>query len=394
MTERDEQGFVKDIKAAIDAISNENKTSKEKVRELIELPFSVEDVIDVVNFVNQETSEEVDVRDELYNLAILNEQLNGFDEMFKSKLEERHNDLVEALMNRMEGVFKMYDVNENENVLGVDPTLEQPVEVQTPQLDELSPENLAEPMEVVAGEPIATVDAPEMVAPTVDPTLFAEPTAYGEVPEMVMPTIEPVMPEASVEAPTVPSFEEFINANEFEAPVEEEPVAEVAPTAPSFEEFINNNEFEMPAEEPVMEAPVEEPAVEENAVPSFADFINNMPETTYEEPAMEIPPMEVPVEEPVAEETPAQEAYEEPAIVMPTFEAPVEEEPVAEEAPVEENTDEDEAVLDIINKYDTLKELNIKVYNDQKQLKELENRVEELKTEISNNQDKIKNLAA
>jgi serine/threonine-protein kinase len=60
MTERDEQGFVKDIKVAIDAISKENKSSKEKVRELIELPFSVEDVLDVVNFVNQETSEEVD----------------------------------------------------------------------------------------------------------------------------------------------------------------------------------------------------------------------------------------------------------------------------------------------------------------------------------------------
>ena len=385
MTERDEQGFVKDIKAAIDAISNENKTSKEKVRELIELPFSVEDVVDVVNFVNQETSEEVDVRDELYNLAILNEQLNGFDEMFKSKLEERHNDLVEALMNRMEGVFKMYDVNENENVLGVDPTLEQPVDVQTPQLDELNPENLAEPMEVVAGEPIASVDAPEMVAPTVDPTLFAEPNAYGEVPEMEVPTIEPVMPEASVEvAPAVPSFEEFINANEFEVPAEEKPVAEVeVPTAPSFEEFINANEFEMPAEEPV----AEEAPVEENAVPSFADFINNMPDVQYEEPTAygEIPPMEIP-ETPVME-VPAVEAYEEPVM-----EAPVEVAPVVE--PTVEVTDEDDEVKKISERFEKLKVLNIKVYNDQKQLTELENKIEELKTEISNNQEEIKKLAA
>ena len=362
MTERDEQGFVKDIKVAIDAISKENKSSKEKVRELIELPFSVEDVLDVVNFVNQETSEEVDVRDELYNLAILNEQLNGFDEMFKSKLEERHNDLVEALMNRMEGVFKMYDENVNENVPTVDPTVEQPVEVQTPQLDEFNPENLAEPMEVVAAEPIATLDAPEMVAPTVDPTQFAEPTAYGEVPVMEAPVVEPVMPEV-----VTPAVEETVNEY---APVEESPVVENE--VPSFADFINNNTFEAPAEEPVVEAPVVE-----NEVPSFNDFINNMPEVSYEEPEMTAVE-ETPVEEPV------EETYTEVSEFTPA------EEPVAE---VEE-TQEDDEVQKISERFDRLKELNIKVYNDQKQLAELESQIEELKTEISNNQEEIKTLAA
>ena len=372
MTERDEQGFVKDIKVAIEEINNETKSPMEKFKELIELPFSVEDVISVDEYVNSLTNGKVDSHDELYSLAIINEQMNGLDEIFKPKFEERHNDLVEALMNRMEGVLDMYDVNENENVLGVDPTLEQPVEVQTPQLDEFNPENLAEPMEVVAGEPIASVDAPEMVAPTVDPTLFAEPTGYGEVPEMEAPTFEPAVPEV------------------------------VAPEVPSFEDFINSNDFEVPAEEPVMEAPVEEPAVEEPVaevapeVPSFADFINNMPEVQYEEPTAygEIPPMEEAVEEPVAEvpvsapeiEIPTVEAYEEPA-VEPVVETPVEE-------PVAENTEEDDGVKEIIDRYEKLKNLNVKVYNDQKQLRELENKMEELRTEISNNQEEIKKLAA
>ena len=395
MTERDEQGFVKDIKVAIDAISKENKSSKEKVRELIELPFSVEDVLDVVNFVNQETSEEVDVRDELYNLAILNEQLNGFDEMFKSKLEERHNDLVEALMNRMEGVFKMYD--ENENVQVVNPTTEQPVEVQAPQLEGMTPENFADPMMVNASEPIATLDAPEIVAPTVDPTAFAEPTAYGgmppmEAPEMVMPVMEPAAPQevAPMEVPVETYAEPTVEVPEVAEPVMETPVEEpvVENTVPSFEDFINSNNFEMPAE-PVS---VEEP-VAENTVPSFEDFINSnnfeMPVDTYVEPVAEATEVEpaVPVEEPVAEvELPSVEAYEEPVMETPSEETPVNEELV--------ETDEDEEVREIINRYDRLKELEIKVHNDQKQLKELETRADELRTEISNNQEQIKTLAA
>ena len=221
MTERDEQGFVKDIKVAISEIGNENKSSKEKVQELIELPFKVEDVLDVVNFVNQETSEEVDVRDELYNLAILNEQLVGFDDMFKSKLEERHKVLVEALMNRMEGVFKMYDVNEIENVQPVIPTVDQPVEVQTPQLEVINPE--VPVAEVPASEPVATLDAPEMFTPMANPSTFTEPPVYGEVPTMDVAPVAPVV-ENTLEGLT--------------APVEAQPQNEV----PSFEDFIKGED--------------------------------------------------------------------------------------------------------------------------------------------------------
>ena len=219
MTERDEQGFVKDIKVAISEIGNENKSSKEKVQELIELPFKVEDVLDVVNFVNQETSEEVDVRDELYNLAILNEQLVGFDDMFKSKLEERHKVLVEALMNRMEGVFKMYDENVN---VPKNPEMERPVEVQTPQLSEFNPE--------ASVEQVATLDNPEVVVPTVDPMAFAAPTGYGEVPEMIA-TEASVIPETSeVESYAAPVEEVTVNEEE----KEQEPVQTVETSEDDF----------------------------------------------------------------------------------------------------------------------------------------------------------------
>ena len=372
MTERDEQGFVKDIKVAINAISNENKSSKEKVKELIELPFSVEDVLDVVNFVNQETNEEVDVRDELYNLAILNEQLVSFDDMFKSKLEERHKELVEALMNRMEGVFKMYDENVN---VPMNPEMEQPVDVQTPQLSEFNPEAPVEPMEVVAGEPIATIEAPEMVAPTVDPAAYAEPAVYGEVPAMENPEV------ASIAEQTMP---EVAPVEEYAAPVEEAPQFEPVEVAPAYTE---------PAME---EAPATEEPQEYN---DFIRLLNSLPAEMYQEPVKETTVEEsteyAPVEayaEPVVEpEVPAvEETKEEAAPVVE--EAYVEPEMPTEAAPEEEPVDEE--VQQIIDRYDRLKELNIKVYNDQKELKELEAKAEELKTEISNNQEEIRTLAA
>ena len=362
MTERDEQGFVKDIKVAISEIGNENKSSKEKVQELIELPFKVEDVLDVVNFVNQETSEEVDVRDELYNLAILNEQLVGFDDMFKSKLEERHKVLVEALMNRMEGVFKMYDENVN---VPKNPEMERPVEVQTPQLSEFNPE--------ASVEQVATLDNPEVVVPTVDPMAFAAPTGYGEVPEMVA-TEASVIPETSeVESYAAPVEEVTVNEEE----KEQEPAQTVETSEDDFMKLLNS----LPAD--FYQEPEEAQPVAEEAADAPAEEVAETPVETYTEP------------EAVQEETTEVNPFDAVSYAEPeqTVEEAVQEEaPVAEEEPVE--AEEDEEVRKIINLYDRLKSLKINVHNNQKKLAKLQQQAAEVESQIAKDNEEINSLAA
>ena len=366
MTERDEQGFVKDIKVAISEIGNENKSSKEKVQELIELPFKVEDVLDVVNFVNQETSEEVDVRDELYNLAILNEQLVGFDDMFKSKLEERHKVLVEALMNRMEGVFKMYDENVN---VPKNPEMERPVEVQTPQLSEFNPE--------ASVEQVATLDNPEVVVPTVDPMAFAAPTGYGEVPEMVA-TEASIIPETSeVESYAAPVEEVTVNEEE----KEQEPAQTVETSEDDFMKLLNS----LPAD--FYQEPEEAQPVAEEAADAPAEEVAETPVETYTQP------------EAVQEETTEVNPFDAVSYTEPeqTVEESVQEEaPVAEEEPVEAEAEaeEDEEVRKIINLYDRLKSLKINVHNNQKKLAKLQQQAAEVESQIAKDNEEINSLAA
>ena len=364
MTERDEQGFVKDIKVAISEIGNENKSSKEKVQELIELPFKVEDVLDVVNFVNQETSEEVDVRDELYNLAILNEQLVGFDDMFKSKLEERHKVLVEALMNRMEGVFKMYDENVN---VPKNPEMERPVEVQTPQLSEFNPE--------ASVEQVATLDNPEVVVPTVDPMAFAAPTGYGEVPETVA-TEAPVIPETSeVESYAAPVEEVTVNEEE----KEQEPAQTVETSEDDFMKLLNS----LPAD--FYQEPEEAQPVAEEVADAPAEEVAEAPVETYTEP------------EAVQEETTEVNPFDAVSYTEPeqSVEETVQEETsVAEETPIEAEDKEDEEVRNIINLYDRLKELKINVHNNQKKLAKLQQQAAEVESQIAKDNEEINSLAA
>ena len=366
MTERDEQGFVKDIKVAISEIGNENKSSKEKVQELIELPFKVEDVLDVVNFVNQETSEEVDVRDELYNLAILNEQLVGFDDMFKSKLEERHKVLVEALMNRMEGVFKMYDENVN---VPKNPEMERPVEVQTPQLSEFNPE--------ASVEQVATLDNPEVVVPTVDPMAFAAPTGYGEVPEMVA-TEASIIPETSeVESYAAPVEEVTVNEEE----KEQEPAQTVETSEDDFMKLLNS----LPAD--FYQEPEEAQPVAEEAADAPAEEVAETPVETYTQP------------EAVQEETTEVNPFDAVSYTEPeqSVEDTVQEETsVAEEEPVEAEAEaeEDEEVRKIINLYDRLKSLKINVHNNQKKLAKLQQQAAEVESQIAKDNEEINSLAA
>ena len=378
MTEVDEQGFVRDIKVTVDAISQENKSLREKIKEIIELPYSVQDVIDIENYVNSVTNGQVDVGDEIYQLAIINEQLNGFDVVFKSKLEERHKELVEALMNRMEGVFKMYDVNEVENVQTASPVVEQPV-VQTPQLTEINPETPVE--EVTVDQPVATLDAPDMFTPVVDPAAYAEPTVSQtevatDVPpvyvgpespladltaEVVTKPVAEVQPEVT---DSVPSFQE--DNNEFKGLqllVGKEDVKEIDNGTPSFQDFLNNTDFSNLEQQYAIPEAEEEQAKEEKVEESqelqnFDDFVKALPEE------------------------PAQEANEEYEVPEETTE------------PVAEDSDEDEKVREISERYDTLKVLSINVYKNQKRLERLVEEQQQVQAEIDNDQEKIASLRA
>ena len=369
MIEVDEQGFVRDIKAAIDAINQENKSLREKVKEIIELPYGTQHEVEIENYINSFTNGQVDVREELYNIAMANEIFNSFGVKNESAQEKRHKELVEALMNRMEGVFKMYDVNEIENVQPVIPTVDQPVEVQTPQLEVINPE--VPVAEVPASEPVATLDAPEMFTPMANPSTFTEPPVYGEVPTMDVAPVAPVVENtlegltAPVEAQPqseVPSFQDFINSQEFGT---QEPVQEVNSDVPSFQDFINNTDFSdinaslLPPED---NTPVEEPVAEQQ----FDDFVKEMPveqvTETYEEP----------VSEPVAEEVPEETAEE-------TYEEPVSE-------------DMDAKVREISERYDNLKRLEIRVYKNTKELDELEAKRAQIQKEIDDDQEEINSL--
>ena len=390
MTERDEQGFVKDIDTVINTIELEEKSVPEKVYEILNLPFSVEDVLKVENFVIKETNSNVDIRDDLYKLAILNEQLNGFDDMFKSKLEERHNEkvneIVEALNVRMEGVRNMYDEN-LVNVQPVIPAVEQPVVTPTPQLTAINPETPIETVEVGVAQPFA----PVAEAPVVDPTQFAAPTSYGEIPAMepafspdlTVPTVEtPVVENVAVPAPEMyqaPVIEEPVMV----APVAETPVMEVpAPVAPVVETPV----MEVPAPvAPVVETPAEEyedtafvdflnshdfDLPEDNIAPEeenndFINFINNLPADAYVEPEKK---------EEVVEEV-NDEVAEEPVVT-------------------EKNDEEDEEVREIINHFDRLKELKIKIHKNEVRLAELNREVELVEKNLNNDQEEYKRLVA
>ena len=450
MTERDEQGFVKDIDTVINTIELEEKSVPEKVYEILNLPFSVEDVLKVENFVIKETNSNVDIRDDLYKLAILNEQLNGFDDMFKSKLEERHNEkvneIVEALNVRMEGVRNMYDEN-LVNVQPVIPAVEQPVVTPTPQLTAINPETPIETVEVGVAQPFA----PVAEAPVVDPTQFAAPTSYGEIPAMepafspdlTVPTVEtPVVENVAVPAPEMyqaPVIEEPVMV----APVAETPVMEVpTPVAPVVETPV----MEVPApvapvaETPVMEVPAPVTPVVETPVMEVPAPVTPVVEAPVMEvpapvaPVVETPVMETPIEVAPVVETPAEE-YEDTAFVdflnshdfdlpedniapeeenndfinfinnLPAdaYVEPEKKEEVVEEVndeaaeePVvtEKNDEEDEEVREIINHFDRLKELKIKIHKNEVRLAELNREVELVEKNLNNDQEEYKRLVA
>ena len=269
-------------------------------------------------------------------------------------------------MNRMEGVFKMYDENVN---VPKNPEMERPVEVQTPQLSEFNPE--------ASVEQVATLDNPEVVVPTVDPMAFAAPTGYGEVPEMGA-TEAQVIPETSeVESYAAPVEEVTVNEEE----KEQEPVQTVETSEDDFMKLLNS----LPAD--FYQEPEEAQPVAEEAADAPAEEVAETPVETYTQPEA--------VQEETTEEVNPFDAvsYAEPE--QSVEETVQEEAPVAEEEPVEvEEEDEDEEVRNIINLYDRLKELKINVHNNQKHLAKLQQEAAQIEQRIADDNAEINRLAA
>ena len=329
MTERNEQGFVRDINQAIEEIKQYNQSSKEKIRALINLPFDFNDVPSINNFINEETIQAVECIDELNNIAILNEQILEFDETLKSKFEERHNELVEALMNRLEGVFKMYNnENLNQNVQPTYPAVGQPVEVQTPQVEEFNP---VTPVESYAAPAVEAVPQTYGVAPET----FAEPTVQepvAEVPAMEMPAVE--LP--TMEAPVA----EFTAVD---APVEELPQAEEGFVGPELTD-------ELFSDEAKALAGIIVPTVEE--LPESADLNDEVE----------------------APEVPAEEEKEE-----------------VEEKPVDED-EEDEEIRRIREHHREMEEVEVRMWKNKKTLEEKRLEIANLEQGLAADEEELERL--
>ena len=381
MNERNEQGFVKDISLAIEEVNKLNISSEEKVKTIIELPFDIEDISKIDEYINQLATRKVDCND-LWDIAILNQQIKDeSDEALKSHFVKRHDEKIEALMNEMEGVLKMYN-EEDLNVQPENPTVELPNEVQTPQIEEFNP--TAPQVEEYATPEITvpTEEVPEVTELTEPVEEVAE--VEGVMPEITDPVdyIEP----ANVEAPEEPVVEAEVPevAEPFEVPefaAVEEYTADVPQEVNEAEEMPVIPEFEVPeepvaeVETPEVEAPVEIPEFPNE--PTYAPFENQVAE---EVPVGE--PFEVP-EEPVAE-------VETPEIETPVQEVPADFAGVDNTKPEEDEMDD--AVREIADRYEQMKNLEIRLYNNQKKHNELAEQIKELETEIDNDQMKIEEL--
>ncbi|MBP5684218.1 MAG: hypothetical protein J6X02_03065 [Bacilli bacterium] len=436
MTERNEQGFVRDISLAIASINQSNQSSKEKVRALINLPFDFNDVPLINNYINGETTQAVECIDELNNIAILNEQILEFNETLnetlKSKFEERHKELVEALMNRLEGVFKMYNNEDlNQSVQQTYPEVEQPVDVQTPQVEEFSPMT-----------PVESYAAPDQTVEAYGPESFAEPAAQEQTfdpsmdmssmagQDLVQPmgmdlTAEPALDGQTVDMSTEQTFNGLGEVAQISEPAQAEETTEVA--APmgmdlTAEPALDGQAVDM-ATEPTFSGlndvvAIPEPALAEEttevAAPMGMDLtveptINGEPVNLGVDPTFNGLNDVVSISEPVqAEETAEPELNSElfnkeaeslRGIISPVDDVLPEsadlngevEEPTSSEEKVEEYSEEEmnKKVKEIEERYDRLKNLELSVLNNENRLVALHREVSSVEDEISNARKEI-----
>ena len=388
MTERNEQGFVRDISLAIASINQSNQSSKEKVRALINLPFDFNDVPLINNYINGETTQAVECIDELNNIAILNEQILEFNETLnetlKSKFEERHKELVEALMNRLEGVFKMYNNEDlNQSVQQTYPEVEQPVDVQTPQVEEFSPMT-----------PVESYAAPDQTVEAYGPESFAEPAAQEQTfdpsmdmssmagQDLVQPmgmdlTAEPALEGQAVDMATEPTFSGLNDVVAIPEPALAEETTEVA--APMGMDL-------------TVEPTINGEPVNLGVDPTF-NGLNDV--VSISEPVQ----AEETAEPELNSELFNKEAESLRGIISPVDDVLPEsadlngevEEPTSSEEKVEEYSEEEmnKKVKEIEERYDRLKNLELSVLNNENRLVALHREVSSVEDEISNARKEI-----
>ena len=116
MSGQSEQEITNIIKQNIDDIDSMNLSSLDKVKRVLELAFSIDDVPYVIEYVNKMTDNKVDCNDDIYQIANLNEQIKLFADDLKPESQNSHDAIVANLMARMEGVFNM--IEDGTNLMG------------------------------------------------------------------------------------------------------------------------------------------------------------------------------------------------------------------------------------------------------------------------------------
>ena len=372
-----------DISSSIADLSQENISSEEKIRKLLNLNFSASDVPKIKEFINEWTTQAIECNDELYNIAILNDQIKGFGT--SDVIDKRHNELVEALMSRMEGVFKMYenvDLNSQVNQIGGQ------VEEYNPPVAAVALPNAAsmqytDPMH---GLVAADVKEPQIA---VSSTNFNPGEVYAD-PSAVMgasaQAAAPVMPVAEA-MPTLQDLmgmgkEPVIVSREAAAPVM--PVAEATTGDQAVKEVIDVKDGALNAakEAPAEEAAVNELSPEQEAA-VFGDTTAEETKEVEEVPAGEtftVPEVSNLHEVEVAEEQDGQE------VEVPTD--------GAHDEPTEATDDDDldEAIRHIREHHDQMEEIEIRILRNEKKLAEYEAMAADIRQGLDADKEELERL--
>ena len=348
-----------DISSSIADLSQENISSEEKIRKLLNLNFSASDVPKIKEFINEWTTQAIECNDELYNIAILNDQIKGFGT--SDVIDKRHNELVEALMSRMEGVFKMYenvDLNSQVNQIGGQ------VEEYNPPVAAVALPNAAsmqytDPMH---GLVAADVKEPQIA---VSSTNFNPGEVYAD-PSAVMgasaQAAAPVMPVAEA----MPTLQDLMGMEKEPVIVSREAAAPVMSVA------------EAPAEE----AAVNELSPEQEAA-VFGDTTAEETKEVEEVPVGEtftVPEVSNLHEVEVAEEQDGQE------VEVPTD--------GAHDEPTEATDDDDldEAIRHIREHHDQMEEIEIRILRNEKKLAEYEAMAADIRQGLDADKEELERL--
>ena len=381
-----------DISSSIADLSQQNISSEEKIRKLLNLNFSASDVPKIKEFINEWTTQAIECNDELYNIAILNDQIKGFGT--SDVIDKRHNELIEALMSRMEGVFKMYenvDLNSQVNQIGgqveeYNPpvaavTLPNAASMQyTDPMHGLVAADVKEPQIAVSAtsfnpgevyaDSSAVMGASAQAAAPVMPVAEAT-TGDQDHPVLMAPTINPATAQSLIDIgqrahKAVDELHAYINGDQ------------------AVKEVIDGKYGALNA---AMEAPAEEAAVNELSPEQEAAVFGD---TTAEE-TKEVE--EVPVGEPFTvpevsnlHEVEVAEEQDGKEVEVPTD--------GAHDEPIEATDDDDldEAIRHIREHHDQMEEIEIRILRNEKKLAEYEGMVADIRQGLDADKEELERL--